>query len=394
MNSKNLLVTFSLTVLVLFFGIKGIILAAGYLIPLTFAVMLTLISIPLAQRLEGFGFSRTLASLSCMLLAVLVYLTFFFLISVQGHNIAVKWPEMREKIEPKLAEVFGQIEDKTGFDLQSQIPGFAANSKKSGDEDQEKSEEVEQESEGKNEFEGQSDIPGKLAPLAMNIFSFFNSSLITFVYMFFLLSFRKKVKDSILLFFEIERRSAVKKILDESKVLVLNFLGGRSLLIIFLAVIYTIGLSIAGVENAILISLMAAFFSIIPFLGAIAGLTLTIVFTLLGGGDTTSFIIVIVTYGVAQFIETNILQPYVVGDKVNLNPMMTIPVIVAGGMIWGIAGMVLSIPIAGLLKIIFDAVEPLKPIGYLLGGEDIKESKEPGPVERWGKKMWGNLTGK
>lgn len=386
MKNKNTFLTLSLTVLVLFFGIKGIILASSYLIPLTFAVMLTLISIPLARKLEGFGLSRTLASLCCLLLGVLAYLSFFFLISVQGQNIAEKWPEMKEQMKPKFEETISQLEEKTGLDLQSQLPDFMN--------DQKKSEVKDEESEGQTESSGQSEIPSKLAPVAMNIFGFFSSSMITFVYFFFLLSFRRKVKTSILLFFEEEKRSEVKKVLDESIDLVLNFLGGRFLLILFLAIIYTIGLTIAGVENAVLISLMAALFSLVPYLGVLTGFTLAITFTLLGGGDSTAVIIVAVTYGLAQFIESNILEPYVVGDKVNLNPMITILVVVAGGMIWGVAGMVLSIPIAGLMKIIFDAIEPLRPLGYLLGGEDTKDTKEPGPVEQWGKKMWEKITGK
>lgn len=386
MKDKNAFIVFSLIVLVLFFGIKGIILAASYLIPLTFAVLLTLITIPLARKFEQFGLSRGLASFSCLLLAILVYLSFFFLISVQGHNIAEKWPEMKEQIQPKFEKALSQIEEKTGLDLQSQLPGS-----------QEIPEDSEQENQDTKETEesgGQSEIPGQLVPFAMNIFSFFGSSVLIFVYLFFFLSFRKKVKQSILLFFEKEKRNTVEKVLDESSDLALNFLGGRLLLILFLAVIYSIGLTIAGVENAILISLMAAIFSLVPFLGVWIGFTMAITFTLIGGGNTSSLIIVAATYFIAQFVESYILEPYVVGDKVNLNPLMTILVVVAGGVIWGVAGMVLSIPIVGILKIIFDAIEPLKPLGYLLGGEDIKESKEPGRLEKWGKSMWEKVSGK
>lgn len=394
MKNKNGLLIFTLIILGLFFGIKGMIGGSTFFIPLMFAVLIMLICIPLARKLEKFGLSRGLTSFACLLLVILAYLSFFLLITIQGKNIADKWPEMKKNLEPKLEETLKLIEDKTGMNLQDQLPAFLQKEESSdpqGD-SKKKSEptgpspqtkettrgsDEQAQSPGKVQSEVPSGIPGKLAPIAMNVFGFFGSSLMTFVYVFFLLSFRAKVKRSILLFFDYEKRKAVEKILNQAVELVLSFLGGRLLLVLFLAIIYAIGLSIAGVENAILISLMAALFSLVPYLGVLIGFIIAITFTLLGGGDTNSLIIVAATYGIAQFVESYILEPYVVGDKVNLNPLMTILVVVAWGMIWGVAGMFLSIPFTAILKIIFDAVQPLKPIGYLLGSEENEDAEEP-----------------
>lgn len=398
MKNRNALIIFTIIILALFFGTKGMIIGSSFFIPLMFAVLIVLISIPLARKLEKFGLSRGLTSFACLLLVILAYLSFFLLITIQGKNIAEEWPEMKKKVEPKLEEALNLIEDKTGMNLQDQLPPFLQNQETAKEEQKDKkitdptdpsqkTEETTQapeqnaQSSGKEESEGPSEIPGKLAPVAMNVFGFFGSSVITFVYVFFLLSFRAKVKRSILLFFDYDKRKAVEKILNQSVELVLSFLGGRFLLVLFLAIIYAIGLTIAGVENAILISLMAALFSLVPYMGVLIGFLIAITFTLLGGGDTNSLIIVAATYGVAQFVESYILEPYVVGDKVNLNPLMTILVVVAGGMIWGVAGMFLSIPFTAILKIIFDAVQPLKPIGYLLGSEENEDSEEPGKDE-------------
>ncbi|WP_111671042.1 AI-2E family transporter [Algoriphagus litoralis] len=381
MNTKNksILTIFALVLFLLFSGIKGMVLGASFFIPLSFAIVLALLLIPLARKLENKGFSSGLASISCVVLAMLAYLTFFFLLAAQGQNLSEQWPEIKNEIKPKIETTLSKLEEKTGYDLERHLPGFLQED--SGE--KAKEDQANQNNPSSSNF----DIAGKVAPVAMNVFGFFGNSLLTFVYLFFLISFRHKVRTAVLLFFEESKRDEVEQIFNKSMGLVLSFLGGKFLLITFLAIIYSIGLSIAGVENAIIISLMAALFSLIPYLGVMTGFVLSITFTLVGGGDLNSLIIVAVTYSIAQFVESYLLEPYVVGDKVNLNPLMTVLVVVAGGMIWGVAGMVLSIPFTAIIKVICDAVKPLEPIGYLLGGEDNNKDDMPGPIKKWTEKL-------
>jgi predicted PurR-regulated permease PerM len=155
-----------------------------------------------------------------------------------------------------------------------------------------------------------------------------------------------------------------------------------------LAVLYTIGLYIAGVENAILISVIAAMLNLIPYVGSIAGYLLALALGIFGGGDMGSLIIISLTFAIAQFLDNNILEPFVVGDKVNLNPLATIILVVLGGSIWGVAGMILSIPVAGIFKIVFDSTRNLEPLGYMLGVEDSSDG-EPNFLNRWGDSIRG-----
>ena len=101
------------------------------------------------------------------------------------------------------------------------------------------------------------------------------------------------------------------------------------------------------------------------------------------GGGSGMIIGVLITYAIVQFIQTYILEPLVVGAEVNINPLFTIFVLVAGELVWGIPGMVLAIPLLGIAKIICDHIEPLKPYGFLIGQE--KKSKG-GLLERFKKK--------
>ncbi|MFD2036318.1 AI-2E family transporter [Belliella marina] len=386
MKNRAPYILFPLWILAVYFLIKGAIMAASFLIPLSFAVIVSLVCVPIARMLERKNLSRGFASLICVALGLTVYLSFFWLIAVQGYNISEKWPEMKGKITPKLEKTAVIIEEKSGINVYDQLPGFITNrdTKDDGDQNSEKDEASDEQWEFSQSF----------APkVVMNLFGFLGNSMLTFVYVFFLLTYRNKLKRSILHFFSADKKGSVEKVLTQATSLALNFLAGRLLLIFFLALIYSIGLLIAGVENAILISFIAAILSLIPYLGVIIGFVLAISLTFLDGGDTASLIIVASTYSIAQFIESYILEPYIVGDKVNLNPLMTILVVVMGGMVWGVSGMILSILLAAILKICFDASENLKPLGYMLGDEDAKDDNESHPLGRLGRKLWNKIKG-
>lgn len=412
MKSKSILIPFALLVLGIFFLIKGAVLAEAFFVPLTFAVLLALVCVPMVRKFEKIGMAPGLASFASVIICILAYGAFFFVIAVQVGNVSEKWPEMKKELAPKVDKVIQDFEDKTGLSVQDQIPHWLggadsasqseaqaqSNSNSGGEQASSQQEEPESESSDGQEKKGSTTaisdgVKKQLGQLAVNLFGFLGSSFLTFVYVFFLLNYRHKVKLSILRFFSAEKRDQAKEVLEKSIKLSLNFLGGRLLLILFLSIIYTVGMLIAGVENAILISVIAAILSLIPYLGVVIGYVLAISMTLFGGLETWPLIVVTITYGAAQFIESYILEPFVVGDKVNLNPLTTIIVVVVGSSIWGVAGMILSIPIAGILKIIFDSTRNLEPLGYMLGEEDAGDDEE-GFLSKWGEKLRGMFNKK
>ena len=90
----------------------------------------------------------------------------------------------------------------------------------------------------------------------------------------------------------------------------------------------------------------------------------------MGGGGATAILGVLIVFSITQFIESYILEPYVVGHKVEINPVFTIIIVILGGALWGVAGMIISIPVLGILKVVFDHVPYLHPFGYLIGEEE------------------------
>jgi predicted PurR-regulated permease PerM len=89
---------------------------------------------------------------------------------------------------------------------------------------------------------------------------------------------------------------------------------------------------------------------------------------------------ILITYAIVQFIQTYLLEPLVVGSAENINPLFTIIILVVGELVWGVPGMVLALPLLGIVKVVFDNVDSLKPYGYLIGKP--KKDDDEGMMEK------------
>ena len=82
---------------------------------------------------------------------------------------------------------------------------------------------------------------------------------------------------------------------------------------------------------------------------------------------------ILVTFSVAQFVESYILEPYIVGNRVDLHPFFVILAVVLGNSLWGIMGMILSIPILAIINVVLLDVPSLRPLGFLLSNTPPSE---------------------
>ncbi len=134
--------------------------------------------------------------------------------------------------------------------------------------------------------------------------------------------------------------------------------------------IYSIGLGVSGVNNFILVSVIAALLTLIPYVGNIIGFTMAVAFGYLTSGDITVLIGIALTFTLTQFVESYILQPYIVGEKVDVHPFFVIVSVILGNLVWGIIGMILAIPILGIITVVLLNIKELKPLGILLSKEE------------------------
>jgi AI-2E family transporter len=122
---------------------------------------------------------------------------------------------------------------------------------------------------------------------------------------------------------------------------------------------YGVGFLLIGLQHAVFLAVFTAIFSLIPCIGNLIGILLPILVALVNQGSMTIVLGVLAVFAVAQLFESYILEPLLVGSEVNLNPFFTILAVVAGGLLWGISGLILAIPITGVARIIFAHIGPL-----------------------------------
>lgn len=211
---------------------------------------------------------------------------------------------------------------------------------------------------------------------ATGTFSILINALLVTVYMFLFLYYRSHIKNFILKLTDRSDKELADEIVHKSGQVAQKYLSGLGAMIFILWIMYGIGFSIIGVENAIFFAVLCGILEIIPFVGNLTGTSLTVLSVVVQGGDTRMIIWVLVTYFVVQFIQTYILEPLVVGEQVSINPLFTIMSIVVGEMVWGISGMILAIPLIGIFKIICDHVPSLQPYGFLIGPPVKKERRQ------------------
>ena len=414
-KAKRILIYSTLLVVLLFFFFWGLAQAKGFLAPVSVAALLAMVVLPISRWLERRGVSRGWAALLSDLVILLFFVGLAWVLSAQVKSLAKDWPKIKDRVKPKIEQMQEFIANKTGISVQQQdqkvsenVPGNMLQS--SGKESRSSQEPAQkkdttntqnqqqapdkqearkgqqqqksgplgggQQQQTQSSSGGGGSMMGSAGSFAMKVIGFFGTFLLTFVYIFFFLLYRRKFKTSILKMAPDEKREKTKSILSDSVQISQSYLSGRLILIIFLAILYSVGLSVSGVKHAILISVLAAVLSLIPYIGNIIGFFLAIAMAFFSGSGLMGALGVTITFAIAQFVESYILEPYIVGDKVDLNPVVTILVVVLGEAVWGVIGMLIAIPALGIAKVIFDHIPPLKPLGYLFGNEDIGGKEE------------------
>lgn len=347
------------TIYILLFFIlsfAGLYFSGPFLIPVTLAAVFSMLFIRFCNWLESKGMSRGIASLLCIVGFVSAIALVIFLLGWQLNGLVENIDAMKQRVVSLFSNFQHWVYEKAGID-------------------------VKQQKEMIKEQAGGSDSGNMLASFAGGIMDILVNTVLVLVYMFLFLLYRSHIKKFILKLVPGDEKSKADGVVHQSGKVAQRYLSGLATMIVVLWVMYGIGFSIVGVESAIFFAVLCGILEIIPFVGNLTGTAVTLLSVLAQGGDSRMVIGVLVTYALVQFIQTYILEPLIVGEQVNINPLFTILAIVLGEMIWGVAGMVLAIPLLGMLKIVCDHVPDLQPYGFLIGTEKQK-SKRTGFIDK------------
>jgi len=341
----NIVTIATLSVVALYF-------AASFLIPVVLAALLAMLLVTVSDRLEKIGINRAIAALIPVLLFVCIAVVLGFILSWQINRLAEDFLETKTQITAKIDIIRKWISDTLGIDPDIQNSMLQEQEKKA------------------------STWAGTLFfNIIDTVSSVIVNAILVVVYTYLLLFYRSHLKRFALHIVPKDKRQHADAIIRKSVTVSGRYLIGLFNMIAILWIMYGIGFTLLGLEGALFFAIICGLLEIVPFFGNFVGNLIVIISVLAQGGDGRMVLGIIFVYLTVQFLQTYILEPLVVGQQVNINPLFTIMALVAGELIWGIAGMALAIPVIGIVKIACDHIPSLQPWGTLLGPAHSKGNK-------------------
>lgn len=144
----------------------------------------------------------------------------------------------------------------------------------------------------------------------------------------------------------------VTMLAQESDEVLGAFLRGQFLVMLGLGAIYSIGLWLVGLDLALLIGMVAGLVNFVPYLGFIVGILAAGIAALVQFQDVPHLLLVVLVFGVGQIVESVLLTPLLVGDRIGLHPVAVIFAVLAGGQLFGFFGILLALPVAAVLMVL------------------------------------------
>lgn len=323
------------------FGLWVTWLLAPILTPFVIALMLGWLGDPLVDRLEARGRSRnTAVILVFVLMTLLVALALLILVPMIQRQISTLLAALPQAQEWLLGTAIPWIEQKSGFEIMAwlapeklfdwvrshwQQAGGAATAL----------------------FGYVSRSGFAMVGLVVNL------ALLPILTYYFLRDWDKLV-ERVASLIPRNHIQTVSRLARESNDVLGAFIRGQIAVMIALGVVYAAGLSLAGLNLGLLIGLVAGLISFIPYLGATTGVVMAVLAALVQaqGIDLQLLALVGVVFTVGQLLESYVLTPRIVGDKIGLHPVAVIFAVMAGGQLFGFLGMLLALPAAAVINVL------------------------------------------
>lgn len=342
---KWLHITF-IVCLLMYFG-------AVLFVPLLFGLLIAFVMYPLCLWLERHGIWKYLAIFICLTIILSLFFALIYLLSWQLQLFRLEIPEIAQKLKVALLRTQGWLQEDLNVTIKMQeewIHNLAINSG----------------------AKLASTINGIFSATANILFMFF----LALIYSVLFLYHRSVFVRVLLLMFgagnEIKLRSVLRQVVFTYS----EFIKGMVLVYLIVGILNSIGLGLLGVEHAILFGMLTAIMTIIPYVGIILSALLPVCIAFVTKDSIWHPIGVIGVFAFVQYLEANVIFPKIVGKQLDLSTWATLVAIVAGGIIWGVAGMILFIPMVAILKIIAQNVPGWEPLYILLNRNEYQASKD------------------
>lgn len=152
-----------------------------------------------------------------------------------------------------------------------------------------------------------------------------------------------------------ERRPVMDQVLQEMNLQIANYVRGKAAEVLMVGSVTYVAFSVLGVNYAALLALLVGLSVVIPYIGAVVVTVPVLLVGLFQWGWGSEFLWLFVAYSVIQFVDGNVLVPLLFSEAVNLHPIAIILAVLLFGGVWGFWGVFFAIPLATLIKALYNA---------------------------------------
>lgn len=355
-------------ILAFIFGLFAVmVLAKPVLIPLSLALLISFILFPVVKKLEYWGINTLLSAFLSLLLLFVILGGAITLFSAEIMDLSDRLNNFTGKIMNTLSDVVIFINDNVQFIDELNRDELVEKGK-----------------------EWISESSGTLVQSTFNSTSAFFTGLIsTIIFTFLFLIYRKGLTKAFVAFGDDDNKDKIFRMFKNIQSVGMQYLSGMFLLILILGFANSIGLWVIGIDSPFLFGFMAAILSIVPFVGTTIGATIPVLYALMTADSLWVPLAVMIMFWGIQTIESNFLNPKVVGSSLNVNAFAAILSLLIGASVWGIAGMILFLPFAAILKVVCEEFDQLKPVAMLISNDISNDRKSESPKGTWTEKIKG-----
>lgn len=344
MNVRNTITGSYLKLLqIVFFTVAVLYFGKALFIPLAFSLLIALILYPFCKWLEKHKWPRSIAITVSLMIVILLFNAILWLLLWQLNYLKNDLPVLLQKIQLALQQLQQWVNDKVGvaFNLET---GWMENAARNS---------------GGNIG---SVIQTAFKSMGGLLFSLFLIPVFTALFLYHREQFVQFLKALI----PEKYHQRLHTILHEASYAYNKYIIGLIKVYLIVGTLNSIGLLLLGVEHAILFGMLTAFMTMIPYVGIIISSLLPITVAWVTTDSLLYPLGVVGIFAFVQYLENSVIFPKVVGQQLNVSTWAILVALMAGGMIWGVSGMVLFMPFVAILKIISGHIEEWRPLNILL----------------------------
>jgi predicted PurR-regulated permease PerM len=317
------------------------------LIPISFALLISFVLHPLCAWLEKKGAGRLTAIIISLTFLFLLLLLLVALLVTQFLAFVNEWPSLQIKIGNAFEDLSRFLLEAFNLSREQQKAFVARLSDQSGS----------------NLF---LIIRNTLSASAVSAVLLF----LIPVYAVLILFYRQYWLKIFYRLFRSEKSESLREILSLTIKTYYNFIKGMALVYLIVGTLNSLGLFFLGIPHPFLFGFIASILTFIPYVGIIVGSLLPITMAWVTYDSLWYPVGIVAVFTFVQYLEANVIFPVAVSSRLNVNSLVMLVAIFVGGLLWGMAGMILFVPFVGIAKLIADHNPKWRTLSMILGTEN------------------------